>query len=327
VSDDKLSDKRASYGRAQGSWRLATELGRGTLRADVDLLGLRQRPTSPLPIDEATGQFSTLLPVDFNQNPANARLDTDRYNLVLGYDLPLSFGRWGNSVAFTHTHTDSVRGFLDIGDTPQPWTARTNADLESFTQSARLRDLFIDSNLTTQLTPALDLTTGVNLLLGRANANSLRYGLRLLLDEASAQRFRVYADQQSCSNCDKGEKYPEHCAYLLYIDRSRASGCDGRAQITRALRLFSGRVDLYQVHNLVNWRAHRALFALNNAHAYGRLKYLFSSDTRTFFTKRIRAVVRYTDLTRGRVRIPDDFNSEIDDGRARVSSPSDGSGH
>jgi iron complex outermembrane recepter protein len=119
VSDDKLSDKRASYGRAQGAWRLATELGRGKVRADVDLLALRQKPTSPLPIDEATGQLTTL-PVDFNQNPANAKLDTDRYNFVLGYDLPLSFGRWGNSVAYTQTHTDSVRGFIDVGDTPQP---------------------------------------------------------------------------------------------------------------------------------------------------------------------------------------------------------------
>jgi outer membrane receptor for ferric coprogen and ferric-rhodotorulic acid len=88
-------------------------------------------------------------------------------------------------VAYTHTDTDSVRGFLDIADTPQPWSPRTNADLESFAQSLRLRDLFIDSNLTTQLTPDLDLTTGVNLLLGRANANSLRHGLRLLLDGVS----------------------------------------------------------------------------------------------------------------------------------------------
>jgi aryl-alcohol dehydrogenase-like predicted oxidoreductase len=31
---------------------------------------------------------------------------------------------------------------------------------------------------------------------------------------------------------------------------------EGRAQIARALRLYGGRVDLYQVHNLVNWRAH-----------------------------------------------------------------------
>jgi hypothetical protein len=59
------------------------------------------------------------------------------------------------------------------------------------------------------------------------------------------------------------------------------------------------------VRNLVNWRIHRALFALNNAQACGRLKYLLSSDTRSFFAKRIRAVVRYTDLTRARVRFPD----------------------
>jgi iron complex outermembrane receptor protein len=185
VSDDKLSDPRARYGRARGSWRLATELGGGTVQADVDVLGLRQKPNSPQPIDDATGQFTTQLPVDFNQNPANAKLDTNRYNFVLRYDRPLSFGRWGNSVSYTQTHTDSVRGFVDMGDTPQPWTPRTVADLESFTQSQRLNDLFVDSNLTTQLAPALDLTTGVNVLLGRANADSVRYGLKLPLDGVS----------------------------------------------------------------------------------------------------------------------------------------------
>jgi aryl-alcohol dehydrogenase-like predicted oxidoreductase len=34
-----------------------------------------------------------------------------------------------------------------------------------------------------------------------------------------------------------------------------SSASEGRAQIDRALGLFGGRVDLYQVHNLVNWRA------------------------------------------------------------------------
>src|SRR5262249_38602269 len=42
-----------------------------------------------------------------------------------------------------------------------------------------------DSNLTTELSSRLELTTGVNMLMGRANANSLRYGLRLLLDGVS----------------------------------------------------------------------------------------------------------------------------------------------
>src|SRR5260370_25719787 len=56
------------------------------------------------------------------------------------------------------------------------------------------------------------------------------------------------------------------------------------------------------IRNLVNWRIHRALFALNNPQAYGRLKYLLSSDTMSFLVKRIRAIVRYTHLTRARVR-------------------------
>src|SRR6185295_7472430 len=86
---------------------------------------------------------------------------------------------------YTQTQTDSVRGFIDAGDTPPPWTAKTNADLESFQQSLDLKEMFIDSNLTTGLASRFDLTTGVNLLVGRANADSLRYGQRLLLDGVS----------------------------------------------------------------------------------------------------------------------------------------------
>src|SRR4029077_14680302 len=149
------------------------------------LLALRQKPNSPAPIDEATGKFTALLPLDFNQNPANAALDTDRYKVVLDYDLPLRFGRWGNTAAYTQTQTDSVRGFIDTGDTPQPWTTKTNADLESFQQSQDLKELFIDSNLTTGPTRRRDLTAGVTLLVGRAGADSFRYGQRLLLDGVS----------------------------------------------------------------------------------------------------------------------------------------------
>ena len=34
------------------------------------------------------------------------------------------------------------------------------------------------------------------------------------------------------------------------------TGPDGREQCARSLRLFGGRIDLYQIHNLVNWREH-----------------------------------------------------------------------
>ena len=185
LSRDNLSDDRANFRRAQGIWRLATQLGGGQFRADVDLLALRQKPNSPAPIDDATGRFSTLLPVDFNQNPANAMLDTNRYKVVLDYDVPLSLGRWGNTAAYTRTRTDSVRGFIDAGDTPQPWTPNTNADLESFQQALDLNELFVDSNLTTRPASHVDLTAGVNLLVGRADADSWRYGQRLRLDGVS----------------------------------------------------------------------------------------------------------------------------------------------
>ncbi len=186
ASKDNLSDPRASYGRAQTIWRLATRVGGGTFRSDVDVLALRQKPNSPAPVDEATGSFSRLLPVDFNQNPLNAALDTNRYKVVADYVRPFRVGRWGTTAAFTQTHTDSVRGFIDAGDTPQPWTPSTVADLESFQQSLALKELFVDSNFTARPARQVDLTAGVNLLLGSATADSLRFGQRLQLNGISA---------------------------------------------------------------------------------------------------------------------------------------------
>ena len=185
LSNDKRSDPRAAAKRAQGSWRLATEIGGGQARADLNLLALRQKPDSPVPVDEATGRLTTLLPLDFNQNPSNAKIGTDRAQFVLGYESPLAIGRWGSTLSYTATQTDSIRGFIDSGDTPQPWSTATNADLEAFEQTLRLRELFIDSHLTSSPLPGLDLTAGVNLLLGRADAGSRRYGLKLLLDGVS----------------------------------------------------------------------------------------------------------------------------------------------
>jgi len=182
LGDDKLSPARAGHKRAQGAWRLGTELASGQFRADVNLLSLRQKPNSPGLIEPSTGQFTTLLSQDFNQNPRDAKLDTDRSQLVLGYDRPLSFGLWGTTVAYTDTHNDSVRGFIDAGDTVSPYTSATQADLEAFGQSQHLHDLFVDSHLTTALASGLAVTAGVNLLVGRADVDSTRYGTRLALN-------------------------------------------------------------------------------------------------------------------------------------------------
>ena len=73
------------------------------------------------------------------------------------------------------------------------------------------------------------------------------------------------------------------------------------------LQTLSSSAQYITMRNLINWRIHRALFAMNNARAYGRLRYLLSSETRGFLAKRLRAAVRYTDLTRARVKFPDSY--------------------
>ena len=80
------------------------------------------------------------------------------------------------------------------------------------------------------------------------------------------------------------------------------------------------------LRNLANWRIHRALFALNNAHAYGRLRYLLSSDTRNFIARRIRGIVRYTDLTRARLRFSDSYKPKRGANQVPASGPLDGPG-
>lgn len=44
-----------------------------------------------------------------------------------------------------------------------------------------------------------------------------------------------------------------------------ASPAEGREQAKRSLRYFGGRIDLYQIHNLVNWRTHLDLLDLMKA--------------------------------------------------------------
>jgi aryl-alcohol dehydrogenase-like predicted oxidoreductase len=48
------------------------------------------------------------------------------------------------------------------------------------------------------------------------------------------------------------------------------TGDEGREQCARSLRFFDGRIDLYQIHNLVNWREH--LDAIERLAADGRVR-------------------------------------------------------
>jgi aryl-alcohol dehydrogenase-like predicted oxidoreductase len=59
------------------------------------------------------------------------------------------------------------------------------------------------------------------------------------------------------------------------------SGSEGQAQVRRAFHYFGGYIDLYQIHNLVNWREHLAMLErlrdAGQVHAIGATHYSSSS--------------------------------------------------
>jgi iron complex outermembrane recepter protein len=180
LSRHRLSDPRAGFDRAQASYRLATELGAGQARADVNVLALRQKPASPSPVDER-GQLDGELSPDFNQNPDGAKLDTDRYQLVLGYDANLPLGRWGTTLSLTRSREASVRGFL-----VEDFEDAVGDNAAGFTQTRHIDELFFDTHLSTRVAEHIDLTFGLNQLTGLARQDSTEYTYLLPLDGGAA---------------------------------------------------------------------------------------------------------------------------------------------
>jgi len=85
-----------------------------------------------------------------------------------------------------------------------------------------------------------------------------------------------------------------------------SSGSEGRAQVSRALQYFGGYIDLYQIHNLVNWREHLAMLErlrdAGQVRAIGATHYSSSSFgelTQVMQTGRITAIqIPYNPLER-----------------------------
>lgn len=172
VTRDRYSDRRAGSDRGHLLYRAASPLAGGNARFDIDATAQHQKPTSPTPL--VGGTLSTALPVDFNQNPADARIDTDRLSVTGGYDRNLADGSWSTTLAVTATRTKSVRGFL-LEDP-------IDSNAAGFRQTRDLTDVFLDSHFTTDPGKPLTMTYGVNGLFGKARVSSQSFDYNLPLD-------------------------------------------------------------------------------------------------------------------------------------------------
>ena len=142
-------------------YRGARALGRGTLRIDADDTRVRDDP--PSPVLRAGTALTALTPVDANFNPADARIDEDRYHLNVGYARPTDLGAWDTLISYAHSSVADLRAFLhpDFSGTA-----------DSQDQHRRIDDGYFDTHLTHSIGADTSLVAGVDLLYGRGRQTS-----------------------------------------------------------------------------------------------------------------------------------------------------------
>ncbi|RPI55025.1 MAG: aldo/keto reductase, partial [Acidobacteria bacterium] len=84
-------------------------------------------------------------------------------------------------------------------------------------------------------------------------------GIRAVVDEALESDANLFDSSPMYGEAERvlsealGLRRPDA---LIATKVWAPSAAEGRRQVDRAMRLFDGRVDLYQIHNLANWREH-----------------------------------------------------------------------
>jgi outer membrane receptor protein involved in Fe transport len=162
--------------RLHGLYRLAADTGLGLAHLDADATAQWQKPQSPVPTD-ANGQPTSTLPRDFNQNPSDARIDSNVGRLVAGLDGVAGGTRWGSTLSLTRTWNHRTEGFFD--------NFPAN-DAIGFRQGRQINELFADLHGTRALWPGLDATVGLNELLGRAQQDSTTFNYTVPADGSAA---------------------------------------------------------------------------------------------------------------------------------------------
>ena len=168
-----FADGREKVNGANLSYRGALALAGGSLRIDAGLSQRRTVPPSPV-VRTETG-LSSVVPLDVNLNPPDARIDEDRYQFGLGYSRESAGGQWEGQLAWTGTGINDVRGFLrsDLTD-----DGSDNADFQR--QRRTIHDFYADLHWSRTVARDVSLLAGADLLYGtgkQASSNGAYYVL------------------------------------------------------------------------------------------------------------------------------------------------------
>ena len=161
-----FADPREAVSDGKVLYRGAADVGGGRFRIDLDLTIERTVPSSPVP--RVGAGLTGLLPLDSNYNPADARIDENRYHAVLGYTHDTPIGVWESTASYAFSEITDIRGFLRPDLTND---GSQNADSQN--QRRRLTDSYFDSHFSADLGHGVDLLYGADVLYGLGKQTSI----------------------------------------------------------------------------------------------------------------------------------------------------------
>jgi iron complex outermembrane receptor protein len=152
---EKVSDGNLLY-------RGALDLGAGTLRVDAALSFVRDVP--PSPVIRVGPELTNLTPINANFNPADAKIDEDKYQLAVGFSQPTAAGTWDTLVSLAYSNVTDIRAFLhpDLSG---------SADTQN--QNRHIDDDYFDTHLTNKSTGDTTLIFGADVLYGLGTQTTL----------------------------------------------------------------------------------------------------------------------------------------------------------
>lgn len=157
-----FADAREVVSNEHALYRGAVQLGAGTLTVDANLSFVRDTPPSPV-LRAGTG-LAEITPINANFNPADAAINENKYQLAVGYSLPLGWGTWDTLASFAYSDITDRRAFLhpDLSGTADTQNQRRFID-----------DSYLDSHLSVPLLGDTKLIIGADMLYGLGRQTTL----------------------------------------------------------------------------------------------------------------------------------------------------------
>lgn len=160
-------DDHTAITRGHALLRTATPLVGGQLWLTSDLNILHQMPASPHP--RVGTELTAAVPVDANQNPADAHVNDDKIAVAAGFDRNIfRVATWGTTASFAFTANDQFRGFLTtVSDTPN--------NASGYKETIDIHDFYADSHIIWPTTSQLRLMAGGDALLAGGEARGATF--------------------------------------------------------------------------------------------------------------------------------------------------------